>query len=150
MVAFANKITPTEVAYFLIQHFHNFSVQVDNCKEKVVKNVQQFLKEKEFYFSKIHQQLVIVVGNYNHRKEKEISHINQRIQNNALNYFLKHQNALQQMQTKIELLYPDNILKRGYSITMKNGKALRSSEEVAPGEEIVTKLYSGEVVSVVK
>jgi len=149
MVAFANKITPTEVAYFLIQQFHNFSVQVDNCKEKVVKNVQQLLKEKEFYFSKIHQQLMMVIGKFNHKKEKEIEQINQRIQNNALNYLLKHQNALQQMQTKIEMLHPDNILKRGYSITMKNGKALRSSEEVSAGEEIVTKLYAGELVSVV-
>jgi len=34
MVAFANKITPTEVAYFLIQQYHNFSIQVDECKDK--------------------------------------------------------------------------------------------------------------------
>ncbi|MDR0207403.1 MAG: exodeoxyribonuclease VII large subunit [Bacteroidales bacterium] len=150
MVAFVNKITPTEVAYFLIQIFHNFSVQVDNCKEKVVKNVKQLLKEKEFYFSKIHQQLMMIIGNNNHRKEKESAQISQRIQNNVLNYLLKHHNALQQMQMKIELLHPDNILKRGYSITLKDGKALRSSDEVSAGEEIINKLYCGEVVSVVK
>ena len=149
MVAFANKITPTEVAYFLIQQFHNFSVQVENSRESLLKFVKTQLQEQEFYFSKIHQQLMMIIGKYNHQKEKEIQILQQRIQNNALQYLLKHQNALHQFQTKIELLHPENILKRGYSITMKNGKALRNADEVQVGETITTKLYQGEIESVV-
>jgi len=150
MVAFTNKITPTEVAYFLIQQFHNFSTKVEECREKLLKYVKTNLQEKEFYFSKIHQQLMMIIGKYNHQKEKEIQILQQRIQNNALQYLLKQQNALYQFQTKIELLHPENILKRGYSITMKNGKALRNADEVQVGETITTKLYQGEIGSVVK
>ena len=150
MVAFANKITPTEVAYFLIQQFHNFSTKIEECREKLLKYVKTNLQEKEFYFSKIHQQLMMIIGKYNHRKEKEIQILQQRIQNNALQYLIKQQNTLQQIQTKIELLHPENILKRGYSITMKNGKALRNADEVQVGEIITTKLYQGEIESVVK
>jgi len=147
MVAFANKITPTEVAYFLIQQFHNFNLQVDGCKEKLLKKVKELLQEKEFYFSKIHQQVMFIIGKYNHQKEKEISNLTQRFQTGVLQYLLKQENALQQIQTKIEMLQPENILKRGYSITLKNGKALRNADEVSEGEEIVTKLYQGEVRS---
>jgi exodeoxyribonuclease VII large subunit len=150
MVAFANKITPTEVAYFLIQQFHNFSVQVEECKDKLVKRVQEQLREKELYFSKIYQQLMLIIGKYNHQKEKEISNLTQRLQTGVLQYLLKQQNILHQSQTKIELLHPENILKRGYSITMKNGKALRKAEEVAVGEIITTKLFSGEIKSEIK
>jgi len=150
MVAFANKITPTEVAYFLIQQFHNFNLQVEGCKEKLLKKVKELLQEKEFYFSRIHQQLLYIIGKYNHKKEKEISNLAQRLQNGVLQYLLKQQNALQQVQTKIEMLQPENILKRGYSITFKNGKALHNADEVSVGEEIVTKLRQGEVKSVVK
>jgi len=172
MVAFATKITPTEVAYFLIQQFHNFSTKVEECREKLLKYVKTKLQEKEFYFSKIHQQLMMIIGKYNHQKEKEIQSLGQRIQNNALQYLLKQnnevlnfeqrfknettqyllkqQNTLHQIQTKIELLHPGNILKRGYSITMKNGKALRNADEVQVGETITTKLYQGEIESVVK
>jgi exodeoxyribonuclease VII large subunit len=147
MVAFANKITPTEVAYFLIQQFHNFALQVDDCKDKFIKKIQQLLQEQDFYFSKISQQLMLTIGKYNHQKEKEIQFLSQRIQNSAVQYLLKQQNALHQAQTKIELLHPENILKRGYSITMKKGKPMRSADEITKGDIITTKLFKGEIIS---
>jgi exodeoxyribonuclease VII large subunit len=150
MVAFSNKITPTEVAYFLIQQFHNFSLKIDEYKDVIVKKVQKTIQEKEYYFSKIYSQLQLTIGKYNHQKEKEITNLSQRLQNSVLQYLLKQQNALHQTQTKIELLHPDNILKRGYSITMKNGKVLRNAEEVTAGERIITKLFHGVVASEVK
>jgi len=150
MVAFANKITPTEVAYFLIQQFHNFSTAVDECKDKLVNKIHKLLQEQEFYFSKIHQQLIMMIGKYSHHKEKEIQFVTQRLQNSVFQFLLKQQNILQQSQTKIELLHPENILKRGYSITMKNGKAIRSADEVSEGEIMTTKLFSGEIKSVVQ
>ena len=150
MVAFANKITPTEVAYFLIQQFHNFALQVEECKDKLVKKIQELLQEQDFYFSKISQQLQLIIGKYNHQKEKEIQILGQRIQNAAVQFLLKQQNALHQSQTKIELLHPENILKRGYSITMKNGKPIRNADEVFESEIITTKFWHGEIESVVK
>jgi len=149
MVAFANKITPTEVAYFLIQQFHNFSLQVEACRDRLAKQIQELLQEQNSYFSKIHQQLMLIIGKYNHQKEKEIHNLSQRLQNSTLQYLLKQQNALHQFQTKIELLHPENILKRGYSITMKNGKTVRSADEVTEGEIITTKFFQGEIKSVV-
>jgi len=172
MVAFANKITPTEVAYFLIQQFHNFSVQVEECRDRLAKHVRELLQEQNFYFSKIYQQLMLIVGKYNHQKEKEIQILSHRIQNHTLQYLIKQnneirnfeqrlknaafqylikqENVLHQTQTKIELLHPENILKRGYSITMKNGKAIHNADEVIAGEIITTKLFQGEIKSVVK
>ena len=150
MVAFANKITPTEVAYFLIQQFHNFSVQVENSRESLLKFVKTQLQEQEFYFSKIHQQLMMIIGRYNHQKEKELQNLSQRIQHAAVQFLLKQQNALHQSQTKIELLHPENILRRGYSITMKNGRPIRSADEVTAGETITTKLLHGEIESIVR
>ena len=149
MVAFANKITPTEVAYFLIQQFHNFATQVDDCKEKLIKKIQQLLQEQDFYFSKISQQLLLTIGKYNHQKEKEIQILSQCLQSATSQYLLKQQNALHQAQTKIELLHPENILKRGYSITMKNGKPVRNTDEIVKGDKITTKLFKGEIVSTV-
>jgi exodeoxyribonuclease VII large subunit len=150
MVAFANKITPTEVAYFLIQQFHNFSVQVEECRDKLIRKIQEKLQTQNHYFSKISQQLLLIVGKYNHQKEKEIQILSQLLQHGADQFILKQQNLIHQFQTKIELLKPENILRRGYSITMKDGVAIRNAEEVSKGEVITTKLFHGEVESVVK
>lgn len=42
---------------------------------------------------------------------------------------------------------PENILKRGYSLTLKNGKTVKSSSELAAGDTITTRLADGSVES---
>jgi exodeoxyribonuclease VII large subunit len=150
MVAFENKITPTEVAYFLIQQFHNFSTQMEDCRGKIVAAAKLMLQKEILYFSKIYPQLQLVVEKYKNQKEKEIQFSAQRLQNATHQFFLKQQNSLHQFQTKIEMLLPENILKRGYSITMKKDKAIRNADEVTEGDIIVTKFYQGEITSEVK
>ena len=44
---------------------------------------------------------------------------------------------------------PENVLKRGFSITILNGKAVTSIQEIKQGEIIKTILHEGEVVSTV-
>jgi exodeoxyribonuclease VII large subunit len=53
--------------------------------------------------------------------------------------------------TRLELLGPDNVLKRGYSITTDaaSGRVLREASEVKKGTEIRTRLAHGEVKSTV-
>ncbi len=57
--------------------------------------------------------------------------------------------ALDHLEEKRRLLDPTNVLKRGYSITMKNGKAVTSAEALHKGEEITTILAKGEIRSTV-
>ncbi len=45
MVAHLNKITPTDVAYTLIQQFHNFSALVDDLKERMMSLSLEMIKE---------------------------------------------------------------------------------------------------------
>lgn len=56
---------------------------------------------------------------------------------------------LKNLEAMIRVLSPDNTIKRGYSITMLNGKAVRSVEDVKPGDKITTRLLDGEVESTV-
>lgn len=53
------------------------------------------------------------------------------------------------VEGKLRLLSPDNVLRRGYSITLKDGKAVTNAADLRPGDRIVTKLHEGEAVSVV-
>ena len=51
---------------------------------------------------------------------------------------------------QIDLLSPERVLKRGYSLTLKNGKAVADAAELAAGDEIVTHFASGKSISIVK
>ena len=45
---------------------------------------------------------------------------------------------------------PENVLKRGYSITLLNGRAVKSFTDVKPGDIIRTDILKGQISSVVQ
>ena len=57
---------------------------------------------------------------------------------------------LEMLSHSVRALDPQLILDRGYSITLLNGKAVRNSSELAPGDELHTRFAEGEVKSVVE
>lgn len=46
MIAHTNAITPTKLAEFLIQKFHNFSVPIQKAKEKIAAKSRRLLSEE--------------------------------------------------------------------------------------------------------
>jgi exodeoxyribonuclease VII large subunit len=50
----------------------------------------------------------------------------------------------------INHLNPVNVLKRGYSITYNNGKAVKSISDAEVGDSLRTVLYKGELISKVE
>ena len=52
------------------------------------------------------------------------------------------------LENSVRLLDPRNVLKRGFSITLVNGKAVTDESEVSSGEEITTLLYNGTLKSI--
>ncbi len=55
-----------------------------------------------------------------------------------------------QLETRINLLNPINVLKRGYSITYLQGRALRDTASVNKDDIINTRLYDGIITSIVE
>jgi exodeoxyribonuclease VII large subunit len=49
----------------------------------------------------------------------------------------------------VELSSPEAILRRGYSITLKNGKAVTSAQELSDGDTLITLFAAGEATSIV-
>jgi exodeoxyribonuclease VII large subunit len=63
---------------------------------------------------------------------------------------LEKESALLDMNKRLlKTLDPKNILQRGYSITLKNGKPVTTFEELAPGDQLETVLYTGKTQSTV-
>lgn len=54
---------------------------------------------------------------------------------------------LEALGDKVRLLSPENVLARGYSMTLCRGRVVRRADDVAPGEVLVTRLHDGEISS---
>ena len=58
-----------------------------------------------------------------------------------------HINLIEQ---KLKSLDPEILLKRGYSMTLSNGKVITNANQLKDGDVLTTKLSEGEVKSIVK
>lgn len=58
-------------------------------------------------------------------------------------------NRLNTLKLKVELLNPDNVLDKGYSIVYKDGKVVKDINLLKENDKITTKLKNGEIESVI-
>ena len=58
---------------------------------------------------------------------------------------------LSELQNRLNSLNPENVINRGYSLTLnKNNKPIQSIEDVEIGEELITKVKGGIIINTVK
>lgn len=215
MIAFENAITPTKLAEFIIQQFHQFSVPVQKAEEKILdrsrrlltdehtrftaltklfmavagrglfesksildKNIQVLLMQATFMFrtateevSGIRQRLLRNAGTF-HQAERQslqvlIQEIHSRaesivdvamenlqqqlalVHRNTKQYIKEERITLNGIEKNLVNMSPDAVLRRGYSITRLNGKAITRPEMVKTGDVIHSTLHQGEVISTV-
>lgn len=168
-VSFVNKITPTEVAYYLIQRFHNYSVRVQDSQNKIIDKTKQIS-----VFQKQNLQNIIralksntdsliydnrgELANYKFsvtqlvnaifdEKKNSLHHSEIALNVCVSNLFVKNNFKISSLVDKVKLLEPKNILKRGYSITTHKGKAVLNGNEIEPGDELETYIYDGKITS---
>ena len=53
------------------------------------------------------------------------------------------------IEKNIANMSPNNVLKRGYSITLLNGKAIKNIDQLKSGDTIHTKVFEGNIISIV-
>jgi exodeoxyribonuclease VII large subunit len=58
--------------------------------------------------------------------------------------------SLDNLEKRLAILDPKNVLKRGYSITLLKGKAIRSIEQVTEGDILETIVFKGKIESIVQ
>lgn len=149
MVSYKNAITPSELADFLIQKFHNFSIPLDRLQEQlVVLSKNKFLVENS-KLQAFAQSLSWESKNRLQQDKHSIRILNQRLQLSSQHFFKDKYGELDNISRLINMADPIQLLKRGFSVTRINGKALQSLAEVKEGDTIETLLLDGKVKSTV-
>jgi exodeoxyribonuclease VII large subunit len=150
MVAWQNKVTPTDVAYFVVSRFAEFDSRIQAALSVISTRSQQTLSSEK-------QRLMRSAGYLKSFSTKAlqkdrmvlISLLN-GLQNSASRFLEKEGRELVYLDAKINLLRPEAILKRGFSITLLNGKSIKSENELKPGDRITTRLMQGSIESIVQ
>jgi exodeoxyribonuclease VII large subunit len=84
------------------------------------------------------------------RSDTALRKLNGRLTDTMERYLVSRNTQVQKHAQLLNSVSPLATLARGYSITSHQGDILQSTEQVAEGDEIVTRLKTGQVHSVVQ
>ena len=73
--------------------------------------------------------------------------LNEKLKNTVKYKIDKERFAIQRFEHFVSLSLPENMLKRGYSITSRNGKTIKSVSDLSVGDVITTQFSDGGVDS---
>ena len=145
LVRYSAVITPS-IKHALIKHDYHL-----NTVKEDIKNITSLeFKEKRTKLSLTSSLLEKKSSKIIYNKQVQISKIKSNLMNNIKLYTQKQSLLIESLEGKNDLLNPENILKRGYSITYLNGEKLNNLAKINENDEIITKLFSGFIRSTVK
>lgn len=169
MVAFQNAITPTKMAEWLLQKFHNFSVPVNQAEEIMVEkaiaildNEKLALRNQIKYFNSVTRNRMVIHKSmlqkqsmlcmqharfFNTGSLRDLSEYQNSLKKTILLLFQTEKSQLNNMEKNAINMSPEKVLKRGYSITLINGKSIKSCDTLKPGDPIQTVLSEGSILS---
>lgn len=163
--------TPTAAAEWLISCGVDALAHIDDLKNAVVNTAGDYLNAAKQQMQYLSGTIPLIANNIVDRNRAKLQHIMQIVPMTAQTHIKSSNERLQfifqSMQTalrqvlqrehqridalgdKVEILSPQNTLKRGYSLTTLNGKAVTDASAIREGDVVVTTLRSGRIESTV-
>ena len=150
LVAHTALKTPTAVADYLVQHNMYFESNLVQYGQKLQQLASLQIREQEYGLNGLSQLIQLKSQNQLKSASQMLTYISNELPNLVQRNIKRELERLNQLESLNQLLSPEAILKRGYSISSKNGQLLRSTEELKAGDVITTRLQNGKVESEVK
>ncbi|WP_447641858.1 MULTISPECIES: exodeoxyribonuclease VII large subunit [Chitinophagaceae] len=150
IVSYKNAITPTELADWLIQVFHNFAVPVHDAEKYVLSEAQQILFREEQNLMQLLRLFRSVSANTTRPMVQRLDNIAATIGHFSRNIIQQAKTEIMHLEKQVALANPENLLKRGFSMTFFHGKIVKSISDMQKGDTILTKMADGQIESIIE
>jgi exodeoxyribonuclease VII large subunit len=160
LVAHTKMKTPTAVAEFIISGFRNFELILNEKLDVITETLNDTLANESavidqimFRFQRATQRKLDVQNMLLNNQTKSLFYGHQialKAQDRKLTEFAgilahrprvmieKQDSLLHHLEKELEVLHPENVLKRGYSITTIDGQSINKVEKIDKDAKIVT------------
>ncbi len=172
MVSHTRVKTPTAAAAFLISHLKEVLDALNDSQRRIANYCGSKLSTLNAQLSMLQAALPRLFPAIKAREEQRIESLSNRMMSGiqqrilslqarismteqklplmALQKLTTEKHRLEMIEEKIKMLDPALLLKRGYSITLFNGKTVRDPMTLKPGDEIETRVEKGTIKSIIK
>lgn len=142
--------TPTAVADLLVSYAYEFTQRLEEYETGIINAAYSTLEMRTSELQRIETSLSYLSTNWIETQKSQLDIYKLKIQNAVLKMLSDKELELDGKRTFFKLSSPEYILSKGYSITLKDGKSIKSSDILHTGDEIETVFSKGRVKSIVK
>ena len=150
MVAHTRVKTPTAAAEFLVNHTRVTAEKLEGLSQYIYQEVPlRLTREKE----RMESWLMRIPSKVQMRLQREAfaqERLAKRMETALQARMQTEKHRIELWSQRVNAASPEVLLKRGYSITLKDGKAVTDASALRPGDEVETRLAKGSFKSIVK
>lgn len=150
IVAHTRAKTPTAVAEFLIKHIYESASELIDIQDSIIFETNKRLIEEAAILNTLVTKYSYIIKDRTKDQLNKLDIISEKIKNAAIRVLQDQKHILESKEQYIEHNSPENILKKGYTLTLSGKKIIKSKAGLKKGDNIVTRFADGEVESLVK
>lgn len=150
IVAHTRAKTPTAVAEFLIKRIQSAAIVMYELQESIITSTNRKLTEETVFLNTLATHFSYIIKDNTKDQLNKLNTFTERLKNATKRVIQEEKHRLTNKEQFLKLISPENILKKGYTLTIRNSKIVKSSLELKEGDTITNQFYDGDVVSEVK
>lgn len=150
VVAHTRAKTPTAVAEFLIQRLQSTAMRMYELQNAIVTVTSTKLNDESIFLSTLATHFSYITKDRTKDQLTKLNVITQRLKSASEKIIQQEKYRLAEKEQFLKLISPQNILKKGYTLTLKDNKIVTSGEELKKGDSITTRFFDGSVTSEIK
>ncbi|MBK7134361.1 MAG: exodeoxyribonuclease VII large subunit [Bacteroidales bacterium] len=143
LVAHKALKTPTATAEFIIECLSDAENHIYEMWQRIREISVQYTSGAGLVLTNHAARLTAAAKSYSQTKMYSIESLLTSLKNKTLNYTNLMNSKLNVLEVSLNILNPDNVLKRGYTITSHNGKIIKSKADLMEGDVIDTRFSNG-------
>ena len=147
MVSHTRVKTPTAAAAFLIDHLKEVLEVLNDVQERITRYAQQKLSTLDAQLSVVAEAIPRLFSVVKTRQDARLDSMQEKMTMLIERRLETEQHRIQLVSEKVKSLDPTLLLRRGYSITLRNGKVVKDVSVLNVGDELETRLAHGSVRS---
>ena len=146
-VAHTSVKTPTAAAAFILEHqLEQLSLLCD-LQQRIPLAASTRMQGEDRRLALLRQRLPSVVTLRLQREHQRLERSSLLLPISASRVLTQEKHRLELLSQRLESLNPELLLRRGYSITMHDGKIVTDISDIPPGSQIETRLQGGTLLS---
>ena len=150
MVSFLRVKTPTAAAAYLIDHLAETAQIIDNCQTAIANYSERSITAEKLRLTTLSEKIPMLFSLVKTKQVTAIDRLFTRLTTLIEKRLSTEHHRLEIIRRQAENLDPMVPLRRGYSMTLFNGKIVRDPKMLQKGDEIETKLEKGTLKSIIK